>query len=201
MNRSTRNRAPKLLFCASILLAGLVGCQSTTDVQASKDWFEGGSMRTASADTMQLTARILASKGKTAQAGFILDRMAREYPNDVATYSEGAEVLMIEGRITDAIAWLGKGLERLPNNPILLNNRGMCHLIGGNLPLATADFEAAHAADKADADFIGNLALARALAGDETEARRLWEQVLSRPDIEENLKLARNAQAKFAAAQ
>ncbi|MFM7260574.1 MAG: tetratricopeptide repeat protein [bacterium] len=176
-----------------------VGCQTST--KPSDDWFEGGSMRTASAETMQLTARILASKGKTAQAGFVLDRMARDYPDQVATYSEGAEVLMIEGRISDAINWLGRGLERLPAHPVLLNDRGMCHLVAGDLGSATADFEAAHAADPGDADFVGNLALVRALVGDEAGAAALWGRILPPADIEANLQLARKARPKFAEAQ
>lgn len=51
---------------ASVLLA--VGCQSTEE--KPKDWFEGGPMQMANADTLQMTARVLATKGRTEQADF-----------------------------------------------------------------------------------------------------------------------------------
>lgn len=198
MNRQFSFVLRGTLLCASLVVAGLTGCQAAKP--AADDWFEGGEMRTASPETMQLTARILASKGKTTQAGFILDRMAREYPNEVGTYTEGAEVLMIEGRIADAIAWIDRGLERLPGNAILLNNRGMCHLVAGRLGPATKDFEAAFAADSSDADFVGNLALVRGLAGDEDEARSLWSRVLPAREVEANLQLARSVRNRFSMA-
>lgn len=195
-SRSVALAGPAAIAC--LLLGVLAGCQVAKPTP--DDWFEGGPMQEASVETLQLTARILASKGKTAQAGFILDRMAREYPDAVATYSEGAEVLLIEGRIADAIAWLDRGLERLQRQPVLLNDRGMCHLLAGDLDLATKDFEAAHAIDAGDADYVANVALVRALAGNEAEATRLWGQVLAAPDVEANLQLARSARPKFASA-
>lgn len=197
-HRSLRSplRSPLCRLGAAALLAlALSGCQ--TAKPTPDDWFEGGPMQSASPETLQLTARILASKGKTAQAGFILDRMAREHPDHLGTYSEGAEVLLIEGRIADAIGWLDRGLARFEGHPVLLNDRGMCRLLEGNLAAATSDFEAAHAADPSDADFVGNLALARALSGDEVGARELWRRVVSEPDVEVNLNLARAARPKF----
>lgn len=196
-------RVPNVRFLrrgllAALVAAGLSGCQAAKPTP--EDWFEGGPMQSASAETLQLTARILASKGKPAQAGFVLDRMAREYPDKLGTYSEGAEVLLIQGRTNDAIGWLDRGIERLGRQPLLLNNRGMCYLLAGDLKAATADFEAANEADSGDADFVANLALARALAGNEDEARQLWVRVLAEPDVELNLKLAREARPKFASA-
>ena len=97
------------------------GCDST---DKTEDWFEGGDMKPASADTLQLTARILAAKGQTQQAGFVLDRMLDEYPDRISTYTEGASVLLVEGRVADAEVLLDQGLEVFPGNPVLLNDRG-----------------------------------------------------------------------------
>ena len=101
---------------ASVLLTA--GCQSTEE--KPKDWFEGGPMQPATADTLQMTARVLATKGRTEQAGFLLNRMLSEFPDHLGTYTEGAEILLIEGRVAEAIKWLDRGLVNYPNQPILL---------------------------------------------------------------------------------
>jgi Flp pilus assembly protein TadD len=192
-----------LAACAARSLAiviaamSLAGCQSGQDKDKDKDWFEGGPMQLASPDTMQLTARVLAAKGKTEQAGYLIERMYQKYPDNLGTYSEGAEVLLIEGRIADAIEWIDRGLVRFPDNPILLNNRGLCHLLDADLAAADKDFKAAYAKDPSDADYVSNLALTRALSGDDAEARRLWERVIPQADVESNMKMAIDARPKF----
>jgi Flp pilus assembly protein TadD len=192
-----------LAACAARSLAiviaamSLAGCQSGQDKDKDKDWFEGGPMQLASPDTMQLTARVLAAKGKTEQAGYLIERMHQKYPDNLGTYSEGAEVLLIEGRIADAIQWIDRGLVRFPDNPILLNNRGLCHLLDADLAAADKDFKAAYAKDPSDADYVSNLALTRALSGDEAEARKLWERVIPQADVDSNMKMAIAARPKF----
>mgnify|MGYP001111237835 FL=1 len=184
---------------ACIAAAALVvasACQATTDPEP--DWFEGGPMRPASAETLQLTARVLASKGDTARAGAVLDRLLREHPDHLGTYTEGAEVLLYEGRINEAVRWLDRGLERFPQHAVLLNDRGLCHLLVPDLAAATKDFEAAYAADKDDADYVANLALVRALAGDEARARELWRRVVGPEPVEGNLEVERKARPGFA---
>ena len=195
-----RLRRRRLGICGGLLVAvGAIllnaGCEST---DKTDDWFEGGEMQPASSDTLQLTARILAAKGKTQQAGFVLDRMLDEYPDQIGTYAEGASVLLVEGRVSDAEDLLDRGLEVLPGNPVLLNDRGMVRLLSGNLPGATADFNAALTADPVDADYVANAALGAALEGDEARAVRLWSRVLSKQDVDRNLAIARAARVRFA---
>jgi len=175
----------------------LAACTTSQSPAPADDWFEGGPQKPASAETLQMTARVLASKGNTEQAGFLINRLYRDYPDHLGTYTEGAEVLLIEGRVKEASEWLDRGLTRFPNNPMLRNDRGMCRLLEANLTDATADFEAAYAADPSDADYVGNLALAKALAGDTQGARSLWSRILTIEDVEHNLEQAAAAQAKF----
>jgi len=192
VRRSFRRAAVGLLSAC----AALGGCQSAQD--ASKDWFEGGPMQPATAETLQLTVRVLAAKGQTAQAGFLLNRMLVDHPDHLGTYTEGAEVLLIEGRVDDAIEWLSRGLERMPGQPLLLNDRGVCHLLSADLDAAARDFDAAHAADPRDADFVSNVALARALKGQDEEALQLWNLVVSPEEAASNLRIAAAARRKFA---
>ncbi|MFM8817580.1 MAG: tetratricopeptide repeat protein [Phycisphaerales bacterium] len=197
MRASTSHRSIRALACL-MLASGvsLLGCQSAQDTD--KDWFDGGPMKPATAETMQLTVRVLAAKGQTAQAGFLLNRMLVEHPDHLGTYTEGAEVLLIEGRVDDAIAWLSRGLERMPGQPLLLNDRGVCHLLAANLDQAARDFDAAYAADPRDADFVSNVALARALQGRDEEALQLWNLVVSPEEAASNLRIASAARQKFA---
>ena len=185
-----------ILFAAMILL-GSTGCETTPQTPSEPDWFEGGSMKPASPETLQLTARVLAAKGDTARAGYILDRMLQEFPNYLGTYTEGAEVLLIDGRNAEAIKWLNRGLERFPNQPILINNRGMCHLLAADLPAATLDFNAAYAADPDDAESVANLALVKALAGDETAAQVRWSRVLPESEVQRNIEIAAKSRPNF----
>lgn len=192
---SLKPSRPVLALVAAALLAGL-GCQAKPT--AESDWFDGGEMKPASADTLQLTARVLASQGETTRAGYVIDRMLREHPDYLGTYTEGAEVLLMEGRVKDALAWLDRGLEKFPDHPILRNNRGMCHLMSADLAAATADFEAAYAADPGDAEYVFNLGLAKAIAGDEDAARGYWSRVLAADEVARNLEVARTARPNFA---
>ena len=105
---------------------------------------------------------MLAAKGETSRAGYVMNRMLADYPDFVGTYSEGAEVLVIEGRISEAVKWLDRGLAKFPNHPVLMNDRGMCHLLLADLPAAKADFEVAYQADTDDSEYVANLALAHA---------------------------------------
>ncbi|RLS45287.1 MAG: hypothetical protein DWH85_03325 [Planctomycetota bacterium] len=182
---------------AAMLILSPLGCETTRQVPSEPDWFEGGTMKPASPETLQLTARVLAAKGDTARAGYILDRMLQEFPNYLGTYTEGAEVLLIDGRNAEAIKWLNRGLERFPNQPILVNNRGMCHLLAADLPAATVDFNAAYAIDPNDAEYVANLALVKAIAGDETAAKELWSRVLPEAEVQRNIEIATKSRPNF----
>ncbi len=182
---------PFLALCLASCAAGL---------GAEDDWFQGGELKPTSVRTLQMTVRVLATKGDTAGAGQVARKMLLEHPEALESYSESAELLVKSGRFQDAVGVLSRGLEVLPDQALLLNNRGLCHLLLGDLERATRDFEAAHSADARDADYIGNLALVNALAGDlesEQTARRLWARVLPSAAVEQNLELARAARGRF----
>lgn len=203
---ATRRATARSAAMVVVTLLGFAcaGCEVTKTQEqpsgGSADWFEGGPMRSASADTLQLTARVLAAKGETERAGYLLNRLLTDYPDHLGTYTEGAEVLLLEGRVAEAIKWLERGLVRFPDQPILTNDRGLCHLLNADLQAATADFQKAFDADPADADYVSNLALAKALSGDEALARRLWARVLSPEEVESNIRQVREAKPKFKSA-
>ena len=176
------------------LVAG-VGCESTGADET--DWFEGGQELPPSEETLRITARILAAKGDFVQAGVAVERMLYQFPNQTGTYTEGAEVLLQQGRVQDAIDILDQGLQRLPGDPILLNDRGLCALLAADLKTATRDFEAALARDPRDSDYVANVALAKALAGDVETARIMWSRVLPPKAVDANLEIAKAARLHF----
>lgn len=193
----TRNRtvARWLRRLAPWALAAATACQSAPE--PDPDWFDGGPLRPAAPETLQLTARVLAAKGETSRAGYVMNRMLADYPDFVGTYSEGAEVLVIEGRISEAVKWLDRGLAKFPDHPVLMNDRGMCHLLLADVPAAKADFEVAYQADTDDSEYVANLALAHALSGDDENAMNLWLRVVSVEDAKSNLAIAQQARPKF----
>ncbi|MCH2161928.1 MAG: tetratricopeptide repeat protein, partial [Phycisphaerales bacterium] len=147
--------------------------------------------------TLQMTGRVLASKRMDNQAEFVLERLLREYPDHLPGYTEYAEVLVDQGRIDDAVTILDRGLARFPGNPVLLNDLGMCRLMQHDLAGATQAFKGALEADPRDAVYVGNCALVAALSGDEEAARELWGRIVSRSEVETNLRIARGARGAF----
>ncbi|MCP4836716.1 MAG: hypothetical protein GY895_18345 [Phycisphaera sp.] len=194
MRRSTVGRWMACGLAFSVL-GWNAGCDTPKD--KSGDWFEGGAEMPPNEETLRMTARILASKGEFAKAGYTVDRMIVEHPLREASYTEGAEILLQQGRVVDAILLLDLGLDRLPGNPILLNDRGLCRLLEADLSGATLDFAAALEADPRDADYVANMALVLALSGDEKASRKLWSRVLPADEVESNLELARAARGRF----
>ncbi len=198
----TRSRlrpvAHRLAIMTNALLLSalpLGGCQTDGDQQSS--WFDGGKELPPTDATLRMTVRILSAKGDFVQAGVVIERMLSEYPLDPGTYTEGAEVLLQQGRVTEATEFLNLGLERLPGHAVLLNDRGLCHLLAGDLSSARRDFEEAYDVDPKDSDYVANTALALALSGEEDEARRLWSRVLPSEEVEANLAVARAARPSF----
>ena len=194
---TVRSTMGRWLACglAVSVLGWNAGCETSSD--KSGDWFEGGAELSPTEDTLRMTARILAAKGDFAKAGYAVDRMIVEYPLRASSYTEGAEILLQQGRVLDAILLLDLGLERIPGDPVLLNDRGLCRLLEADLPGATSDFGAALEADPRDADYVANMALVLALAGDEEASRRLWSRVVPPKAVESNLQLAREARGRF----
>lgn len=171
-----------------------LGCENQPK---ETDYFEGGDLSPPSASTLQMTGRILAAKGLYDQAEFVLTRLLNEYPNDLAAYTELAEILVVQGRILDGMKILNSGLKRFPNNAVLKNDLGMCQLLQRDLPAATKSFQEAMKADPGESVYIGNCALVAALGGDEKQAKLLWSRVASPDEVRANLALAHEAKVHF----
>jgi len=187
------------LAVTTLLAISLASC--STGPRAEEDWFTGGELQPTSVRTLQMTVRVLAAKGDTTGAAQVARKLLLEHPDAVESYSEPAELMVMAGQYQDAVALLSRGLEVKPRHALLLNNRGLCHMLQGDLERATMDFQAAHDADLRDADYIGNLALAHALAGgeeSEQKARGLWSRVLPAEAVDQNLQLARAARGRSA---
>ena len=81
------------------------------------------------------------------------------------------------------------GLELRPNDPILLNNTGMCWLIRKRYQNALDYFTNASSVVPENTRYRSNMATALALMGRSEEALALYRQILPEEAAQENVRL------------
>jgi Flp pilus assembly protein TadD len=192
-----------VLFCiwsaACASFAG--GCSETARVGPVADSvpnllesdFQKHRNRPPTAKTLYAMADILATQGRESDSESILRRIVQEHPEFLPAYNDLAELQMRQARTKQAIATLDKGLRIYANDPVLLNNLGMCHLLQTEYEKAVELFTRAAAVIPQSARYRSNLAVALALAGREEESLSLFRQVLSRDQADHNLNILRQA--------
>ena len=189
----------KRLLCmaALILLTMLAGCQPSqsnglsaqgnpSDVQM-EDPFDPD--RPPTPKTMYIMADILITQGRDAQAQALLKRILAEKPDYFPAYNSLAELQMRNRRIPEAIQTLSAGLKVNPNDPVLLNNLGMCWLIRKEYPLALEHFTQAAGIVPENTRYRSNMATTLVLMGRKEEARALYEQILPKEEAAENIRI------------
>ncbi|MHC4927013.1 MAG: tetratricopeptide repeat protein, partial [Planctomycetota bacterium] len=117
-----------------LMLLTMIGCQPSQNNGMStqgnssavqmEDAFEPD--RPPTPKTMYVMSDILITQGREAQAEGLLKKILVEEPTYFAAYNSLAELQMRNRRIPEAIQTLSAGLKVNPNDPVLLNNLGMC---------------------------------------------------------------------------
>lgn len=169
---------------ALILLAGC----TTTD--ATDDEWSASADRAPDADTLHAMARLYAAQGRDADAEVALRNLVGNQPDFVAAYEELARLYVRRDQLDGAIVALQMGLKRQPEDAVLLNDLGVCHLLHKDPVAAAAAFTHAAAVAPDDARPRANLALALALQGRTEEALALWQQVVPPNEAQKNVELA-----------
>ncbi|MHC4982332.1 MAG: tetratricopeptide repeat protein [Planctomycetota bacterium] len=167
---------------------------------ASSGWLAGAESP-PTPKTLHAMARIFASQGREAEASFVLNKVIEEHPKFLPTYVELAEIHMRARQVDPAIEVLTKGLKVAPDEPILLNNIGMCWLLNKQYDRALKMFSKASAAEPNDARYRANMAVALGLAGRYDEALAVYKQVLGAADAHFNLAVLCEARGDKARAE
>ena len=162
----------------------------------SSDWeFQQGADRPPTYMTLYSMAKLLAAQGREAQCRMVLLRIVQEYPEFMPAYCDLAELHMRLDEPDNAIHTLNTALKVSPEDPVLLNNLGVCWVMQGKYDKALASFTEAAGISPNDARYRANMAVALGMMGRDSEAFSLLEHVLSPPDANHNLKVVQEARS------
>ena len=123
-------------------------------------------------------------------------QLAQEFPGYTPVYSELAALRLKQGRTEDAIEELSRGLEVAPNDPVLLNNAGVCLLLKGDYHDALGRLTAATEVVPHSPAYQANKALALGMLGLYSDSLDAYEQVLKTKDAQHNLEVIRDMWAE-----
>lgn len=148
--------------------------------------------RPPTAKTLYVMADIYASQGRDRESQMILQRSIREYPDYLPSYISLTELQMRHRQIPEAIKTLSMGLEIKPNEPVFLNNLGMCWLIRKDYDKALSCFTQAAEVSPENTRYRSNMATALVLLNRKQEALSLYEQILPKEEALENIQILCN---------
>ncbi len=185
-----------LLFCgiAGVFLTA-AGCsqsaaakqEATSSVDRAESEFQRGRGRRPTAKTLYAMADILAKQGKDSECELVLRSLIRDYPQFAPAYNSLAALFVRSGRLNDAIGAIDNGLRIYPDDPVLLNNSGMCWLMRRNYDKALEMFTRAAGRMPETARYRANMAVALGLMGRDEESLALFKQLLPEDQANHNL--------------
>jgi Flp pilus assembly protein TadD len=167
-----------------------------SQTKQSDDEFQKGAERPPTADTLYALAELLIAQGNDAHAELVLRRLTSEYPKFIPAYNSLAELEMRQRKIDEAMKALNDGLELSPDDPVLINNRGMCWMVRQDYRKALADFTKAAGLMPENARYRANMAVALAFLGRDEEALSLYKQILPEDKAKHNLDVIQQARKK-----
>jgi len=186
-------------FAASVALTGLAaltgGCATTgagadrprTSYDIPSEELAGP--QPPKAKTVYGMARLLRAQGDVEKAELMLFSIMKEYPEFSPTYNDLAEIRLERGHLDQAKEFLDRGLAVAPNDPVLLNNAGVCALLQHDYDTAVQRFQRASALAPHKERYRANVALAMGLRGDVEGSYAMYQQVVSRDDAKHNAEI------------
>lgn len=158
--------------------------------------FEQGANQPPTVKTLYALAGILSTQGKNSQAELVLKRIVKEHPDFLPAWNSLAELQMRQRRIDEAVNTLSAALKINPNDPVLLNNMGMCYMIRQDYNKALEMFTATTGVKPENARYRANMAVCMAFLGRDDEAISLYRQILPESQVQHNLNIIRTAREK-----
>lgn len=197
------NQIALVLLSGIFLIAGTGGCSkvtaSTSGINGSindRDFaFENSRNPEPTPKTLYAIAEILAEQGKDSECEVVLRQILREHADYLPAYNSLAELFMRNGKTKEAVAVMLEGLRIQPNDPVMLNNAGMCWIMRREYDQALAMFTKAAGLKPENARYRANMAVALGLLGRKEESLALFKQILPEAQAEHNLNiLCRNGE-------
>jgi len=145
------------------------------------------------AKTLCSMADILATQGRDSECEYVLKRIIQDNPKFLPPYNRLAELQMRQGRTNEAIETLQHALRINPDDPVLLNNLGMCWIVRRNYENALKMFTKAAGLMPENAKYRANMAVALGLMGRDDESLSLFKHILPEDEANHNLKVLRGA--------
>jgi len=155
--------------------------------------FETQDSRPPTPKTLYAMADILATQGKDSQCESLLKRIIQEDPKFLPAYNALAELQMRQGRTRAAIETLQGALAIQPDDPVLLNNLGMCRIAQHDYENALVIFSRAAGVMPENAKYRANMAVALGLMGRDEESLALFKQVMPDDQANHNLSVLQEA--------
>lgn len=179
------------------------GCSEPAPSGTSSDWavdkseldFQPQENNPPTTKTLFAMAEILATQGRDSECEYVLKKIIQDNPKFFPAYNSLAELQMRQGQTNAAIETLQHALKINPNDPVLLNNLGMCWIIRQDYENALKMFTRAAGIVPENAKYRANMAVALGLMGRDEEALSLFNQVLPEDEAKHNLIVLRGTRS------
>ncbi|MGB6970391.1 MAG: tetratricopeptide repeat protein [Methyloceanibacter sp.] len=197
MNAKRQAALLPILVAALLFPAGCTAYGPSSDFPFTRPRtvadFEQGSNRPPTEHTLYAMARLFSTEGRDAECESVLVRCIQQYPHFMPAYCDLAGLYLNRRRLDESVRVLNAGLRVSPRDPILMNNLGMCMLVGDRYGEALSMFSEAAGIMPEDARYRANMAVALGMMGRYAEALSLYEQIVSSSDAHHNLAILREA--------
>lgn len=198
----TNSHLAKLSLLVSLWVVGIIGfggCSESVSsgpkmdsvLNNSEHEFQEQDNRPLSSKTLFALADILATQGRDSECEFILKRIIQEYPRYLPAYNSLAELQMRQGRTNTAIETIHDALLINSEDPVLLNNLGVCWIVRGDYEKALEMFTKASGIMPEIARYRANMAVALGLMARYEESLSLFKQILPEDQANHNLSVLR----------
>ena len=173
----------------------LAGCSESANsgpninsaMNHSEQEFQGQANRPPTSKTLFAMADILETQGRDSECEFVLKRIIQEYPKYIPAYNSLAELQMRQGRTNAAIETIHQAFHIDSENPVLLNNLGVCWIVRGDYEKALELFTKAASAMPENVKYRTNMAVALGLMARYDESLSLFRLVLPEDQANHNL--------------
>lgn len=194
---SSRRTSLLGLTAAAALAVGLAGCTSTTTFEQNdptdpSHYGENDDPLGNQAPTIRTlhsAARVCAARGQDSQAELAYAELIKRHPHYMPGYAELCELYLRNDMVETAEMVLIQGLEVAPDDAVLRNNLGMCHLFQREYEAALEQFTQSASIAPEDARNRANMAVSLAMLGRMDEAYANYQLIVPEKDARANMRL------------